>query len=172
MPYMDIWMYNSRPRMRVFLCYLLIFVAFFIFSDVMIFFYTKSLYKPIENYEVLVTTPQITVTLAEASNVNGNLKGAIKNNTNETMENQYIKFEFYSPRDVKMGTKYIEVGTLNPEEEKQYEFGFKFEKVSSVKISTATAEEVASATTEELEILPTFGPAGLLSAIILGYFFL
>lgn len=172
MPYMDIWMYNSRPRMKVFLCYLLIFVAFFIFSDVMIFLYTKSLYKPIESYEIEVSSPQVTVELAEASKANGNMKGTIKNNTNETMQNQYIKFEFYTPRDVKMGTQYIEVGLLNPQEEKQYEFGFKYTNISFVKISAATQDEVNNAPQEELDILPKFGPAGLLSAIILGYFLL
>ena len=79
MSYLDIWIYNSRPRMRVFLCYLLIFVVFFIFSDVMIYFYTKSLYQPMDSYEINVTEPEVTVTLAEATTMNGNIKGTIKN---------------------------------------------------------------------------------------------
>ena len=33
-------------------------------------------------------------------------------------------------------------------------------------------EEIENATPEELKIDPTYGPAGLISAIILGYFFL
>ena len=172
MSYLDIWIYDSTPRMRVFLCYLLIFVVFFIFSDVMIYFYTKSLYQPIENYEILAENMEVTVTQAEASNVNGNVKGTVKNNTNETITNQYLKFEFYTPRDVNIGTKYLKIENLNPGEEKEYELGFRFDSVSSVEISNASAEEAEAAAPEELEITPVFGPAGLISALILGYFFL
>ncbi len=34
------------------------------------------------------------------------------------------------------------------------------------------SEQIAKATPEELKIDPTYGPATLISAIILGYFFL
>ena len=172
MSYLDIWIYDSTHRIRVFLCYLLIFVAFFIFSDVMIYFYTKSLYRPIENYEILAENVEVTITQAEASNVNGNVKGTVKNNTNETITNQYLKFEFYTPRDVNIGTKYLKIENLNPGEEKQYELGFRFDSVSSVEISDASEEEAETAAPEELEITPVFGPAGLISVLILGYFFL
>ena len=172
MAYMDIWIYNSRPRIKVFLCYFLIFITIFIFSDVMIYLYTKSMYKPMEKYEVNVETLEVKVSVAEASNVNGNVKGTVKNNTNETITNQYLKFEFYTPRDVNIGTKYLKIENLNPGEEKEYELGFRFDSVSSVEISNASAEEAEAAAPEELEITPVFGPAGLISALILGYFFL
>ena len=67
--YLSIWIYNSRPRMKVLLCYVLLFLIVFAFSDVMIYLYTKSLYKPMEKYEVNIEAPQVTVNVAEASNV-------------------------------------------------------------------------------------------------------
>ena len=71
-----------------------------------------------------------------------------------------------------MEQKYLKIENLNPGEEKEYELGFRFDSVSSVEISNASAEEAEAASPEELEITPVFGPAGLISALILGYFFL
>ena len=92
MNYLDIWLFDSRPRIRVFFCYLLIFVFFFIFSDIMIYNYTKAMYQPMTSYEVNVTSPEVTVQTAEASNVNGNVKGTIKNTTEEVIDSHYFKF--------------------------------------------------------------------------------
>ena len=172
MSYLDIWFFDRSPRMKVFFCYLLIGIIFFVFSDFMIYFYTKSLYKPMTSYEINVTIPEVTISTAEASNVNGNVKGAIKNTTNEEIENQYLKFDFYTPREINVGTKYIKVDYLGQGEERQYEFGFRYDNVTSVKVSIIGEEEYTKATSEELKLEPVFGPAGLISVVILGYFFL
>ena len=103
--YLSIWIFNSRPRIKVFLCYLLLFITVFIFSDIMIYLYTKSLYQPMEKYEVNIEAPQVTINVAEASNVNGNVKGTIKNTTQEKITDKYIRFDFYTPREVNEGTK-------------------------------------------------------------------
>ncbi len=172
MNYLDIWFIDRRPRMKVFFCYLLIFVAFFIFSDLMIYGFTKSLYQPMTKFEVNITSPEVTVQTAEASNVNGNVKGTIKNTQETALENKYLKFDFYTPRDVNVGTKYIKIGNMAHGEEKAYELGFRYDNVTYVKVNMVDAKEVEKATPEELKIDPTYGPAGLISAVILGYFFL
>ena len=172
MSFMDVWIYDSTHRIKVFLCYFLIFVAFFIFSDVMIYLYTKSMYKTMNSYQVNSNMPLITVNEAIASNANGSVKGTIKNNSEELIKEGYLKFDFYTPRNVNVGTKYIEVNYLNPNEERNYEVGFKYDDVTDVKISMVSKEEVKNATPEELKENPIYGPAGLVSALILGYFFL
>lgn len=172
MDYLDIWFFDRRPRMKVFFCYLLIFVVFFIFSDFMIYAYTKSLYKPMTSYEVNIISPEVTVQIAEASNVNGNVKGTIKNTTDDVVEDKYLKFDFYTERGTNVGTKYLKVDKMYDGDELKYELGFRYDNVKSVKVSMVDAEEAVKATPEELEINPTYGPAGLLSAVILGYFFL
>ncbi len=169
MSYMDIWMYNSRPRIKVFLCYFLIFIAFFIFSDIMIFLYVRSTFKPMESYEIQAINPEITVSLAEASKTSGNVKGTIKNNTEEELINKYIKFDFYTPRDVNVGTKYIKIDKLEREEEKSYELGFRYSNVSSMKISVVNEEEAQNATAEELEISPVITTVGLIGKILALY---
>lgn len=170
MAYMDVWMYNSRPRMRVLFCYFLIFVAFFVFSDAMIYGYTKSLYKTIENYEIQVNEPQVTITSAEASSANGTIKGTISNNTNEEIRNQYLKFDFYTPRDINVGTKYLKIDNLNPAQTKQYEMNFRYDNVTSVEVSKVEENDIIKDTPERLEVNPVIGPASLLSGIL--YLFL
>lgn len=120
MGYMDIWIYNSRPRMKVFLCYFLIFITVFIFSDVMIYLYTKSMYKPMEKYEVNVETLEVKVSTAESSNVNGNVIGTIKNNTQKNIIDEYLRFDFYTPRNVNVGTKYLKIDEIRAGEEKKF----------------------------------------------------
>ena len=123
--YLSIWIFNSRPRIKVFLCYLLLFITVFVFSDIMIYLYTKSLYQPMEKYEVNIEAPQVTINVAEASNVNGNVKGTIKNTTQEKITDKYIRFDFYTPREVNVGTKYLKIDGLEVNEEKQFELGCK-----------------------------------------------
>ena len=44
----------------------------------MIYNYAKAMYQPMTSYEVNINSPEVIVTTAEASNVNGNVKGTIK----------------------------------------------------------------------------------------------
>ncbi len=169
--YLSIWIYNSRPRMKVFLCYLLLFITVFVFSDIMIYLYTKSLYQPMEKYEVNMKAPQVTISVAEASNVNGNVKGTIKNTTQEKIIDKYIRFDFYTPRNVNVGTKYLKIDSLEVGEEKQFELGFKYDNVNNVKISIAADDDLLKATPEELNFTPAFGPAGILQLLLLGRLF-
>lgn len=166
MSYLDVWIYNSKPRMRVFLCYLLIFVAFFIFSDIMIYLYTKSLYQPIENYEIQVNDAEVTVIETGVSNVNGNIRGTIKNTTDETFASKYLKFDFYTQRDVHAGVKYLKIGYLNPEEQKNYKLEFRYDNVNSVEISMVDEQEVKDSTPEQMQPTLMIGPAGMLSGIL------
>ena len=103
-----------------------------------------------EKYEVNIETPQVTVNVAEATNVNGNVKGTIKNTTEERVTDKYLRFDFYTPRDVNIGTKYLKIDSLEVGEEKQFELGFKYDNVSSVKITVAGNDDVLKATPEEL----------------------
>lgn len=169
--YLSIWIFNSRPRMKVLFCYLLLFIIVFVFSDIMTYLYTKSLYKPMEKYEIDIETPLVTIDLAEASNVNGNVKGTIKNTTEEKITDKYLRFDFYTPREVNIGTKYLKIDSLAVEEEKQYELGFKYDNVSYVKVTVAEEDDLLKATPEELEFTPTFGPAGIFELMLLGRLF-
>ena len=65
----------------------------------------------------------------------------------------------------------MKIDSLEVGEEKQFELGFKYDNVSSVKITVADNDDVLKATPEELEITPPFGPAGILQLVFLGRLF-
>ena len=60
-------------------------------------------------YKIEVENPNITIEQAKATYVNGYVNGKIKNNTEETINEKYIKFEFSTLRDVNIGNKYLKI---------------------------------------------------------------
>ena len=93
-------------RMKTFFIYFLLVVAFFIFSQVMIYIAINATFQ-YKNIEIKTTIPmEVEV---QATSVNGFAKGKIINNTESEIQNKYIKIECYSKYDTLMGTKYIEI---------------------------------------------------------------
>ena len=126
-------------RMKTFFIYFLLVVAFFIFSQVMIYIAinTTFQYKSI----VLKTTIPMEIEV-QATSLNGFAKGKIINNTENTIENKYIKIECYSKHDVLMGTEYIKIDKVGTNEEKEFEVYFKFDKVDRAVVDVVDGEEV------------------------------
>ena len=118
----------------------------------MIYLYINGTYKAIEDSKIEVENPNITIEQAKATYVNGYVNGKIKNNTEETINEKYIKFEFSTLRDVNIGNKYLKIENLEPGQEIEYKVNFKYQDIKKMKISEATAEEVKNATESEFEI--------------------
>ena len=73
---------------KKFFIYFLLVVAFFIFSQIMIYFALQTTYK-YKSVNIKTTIPiEIEV---QATLVNGFAKGKVKNNSEETLENKYIQ---------------------------------------------------------------------------------
>ena len=117
--YFDNFYRNTDNRMKNFFTYFLMFILLYVIVDILSFGYIYSTYKTIEQYEIVVTNPDVTVEKAKATNVNGFVEGKIRNNGTTTISNQYLKFDFYSERGVKVGTKYLKVDTLGESTEKE-----------------------------------------------------
>ena len=91
----------------------------------------------------------------------------IKNNATTTLSDQYLKFDFFSERGVRVGTKYLEVGTLGENAEKDYKVQFRFDNVKYFTVNLATQEEVDNAQEFEFEIDENIGVPLLFSSILL-----
>lgn len=131
--------------MKKFLIWILILVGFFIFSDFLINVGLNSTYKDIQRED---NNSQIVVYQAEATYVNGRIRGIIKDVT--TRQDGYIKIELYSKRNVLLGKSYIAIENTESEETQPFELLFKATDVESYKIEIVKEKE----TGEELEILP------------------
>lgn len=122
-------------------------VLFIIFSDFLINVSLNSSYRPIERKD---NVSQVNVYQAEATLVNGRIRGLITNSETDNISNKYLEFDFYSERDVFLGKKIINVNELQAGETQNFEILFKLENVDYYTVSVLDEKPEG----EEIEILP------------------
>lgn len=122
-----------------------ILVGVFILSDFLINVGLNSAYKNIQRTD---GNAQIVVYQADATYVNGRIRGLIKER--KTEQGKYLKVELYSKRDVLVGKSYIKIDDLQNGETQPFELFFKARDVASYKIQEVNEKEPG----DELEILP------------------
>ena len=111
-------------RMKTFLIYALLIAVLWIFSDIVIYLTVKGTYRTLDT-TVYLSSPEVTVTESKATYVNGYVKGSIKNITEETINNKFLKIDVYSERDNNLGAKYIRIDNLKPNEVREFNMGYK-----------------------------------------------
>ena len=80
-------------RMKTFLIYLLILVAFYIVSSILAYWYIQTTYSTIESHVIENPNIQVAIDDAEATLVNGYVSGTITNTSEEAINTIYIKFK-------------------------------------------------------------------------------
>lgn len=113
-------------RMKTLAKYVIWLVLFYIFSNLMIYLNIESTYQNIGRKDNL---PQVTVYQAQATKVNGRIKGSIYNSEAHKITNKYLRIDLYSERDVFLGSKYIDVSTMRDSETRNFEEYFKVQDV-------------------------------------------
>lgn len=148
--YMDFWFIDKRNRKKNLLMYLIIFVAFYLFTNLMIYLFVHGSYKPMQNYNIEKSNIEVIVEDARTTNVNGYVKGKVNNNTGGFVRDKYLKFEFVSERNINVGNKYIDLTGLAEDESKEFEIKYKFENVNNFKVSTIEKEEMKDINESEI----------------------
>ena len=115
-------------RLKKFLLYALAIIAFWIVSDILIYVAVNSTYVQIDT-KVEASLPQITIQESKATLVNGFVKGNINNNTDNTIDEEYVKIDLYSARNIKMGTKYVKIENLAPNQNQYFEMWHRYTDV-------------------------------------------
>ena len=113
-------------RMKTLAKYVIWLVLFYIFSNLMIYLNIESTYQNIGRKDNL---PQVTVYQAQATKVNGRIKGSIYNSEAHKITNKYLRIDLYSERDVFLGSEYIDVSTMRDSETRNFEIYFKVQDV-------------------------------------------
>ena len=121
-------------RMKTFFKYILAIVLLFVFSNLVINGLLRTSYNKIKDYDIDVSGLYIDITEAKASSWNGNIKGIVKNNSDQVVENKYLKVSMLSKNKRILGEKYIKIDKLEPEELKKFEVSFDYDNVKSFKI--------------------------------------
>lgn len=133
-------------RMKTFLKYAIWLILFFIFSEFIINVGLNSSYKDISRRD---TTSQVKIIQAQATLVNGRMKGTIRNSSEDYLTGKYVRIDFYSKRDVLLGKKYIEIGTTQNNGTQDFNIYFELQDVASYSISIVDNKEEG-----EIKLLP------------------
>lgn len=113
-------------RMKTLTKYVVWLVLFYIFSNIIITLYIETTYQNIGRKDNL---PQVTVYQAQATKINGRIKGTIYNSSEHRITNKYLRIDLYSERDVFLGSKYIDISTMRDRETRNFEEYFKIQDV-------------------------------------------
>lgn len=133
-------------RLKTFLIYGLLILGLWILSDILIFVGLNSTYQD-KSYNLSMQEYQIDITECRATYINGYVKGIITNNTENNINEKYLKIDCYSPRDTLLGTKYVQVQNVSPNESRDFEIYYKFEDVEYCNISLV--DELEEGVTED-----------------------
>ena len=136
-------------RMKTLLKYAIWLILFFIFSNIMINFSLETTYQNIGRKDNL---EQVNVYQAQATKINGRIKGSIYNNTESQILNDYLRIDLYSERDVFLGSKYVDISALRDNETRNFEVYFKMQDVDYYEMNF-TDEKVEGELPEMLQDL-------------------
>lgn len=144
-------------RMKTFLKYLFLFLAFYIFVSFMSYEFVKTTPKTMQNYSIEFQNPEITILDAQSSNVNGYVKGVIKNNTSETISDKYIKVDFLSDLENVIISKYIKIDSLDSGGKQNFEVNFNAENIKSFKMNLVDKKEETDLKINTKEVIGVAG---------------
>lgn len=124
-------------RMKTFFKYALMIAICYFGSNTLIYAGINNTYNDIVDYQYLnESNIEININEAKSTSINGYVKGTIKNKSNSKIKEEYVKIDFYSERNVNMGTKYIKIENLKAKSTVDFEVRFKYSNVSYFIITT------------------------------------
>ena len=138
---------NRMDKIKKYAMYFVLVIVFFIFSDFLIYVGLNSSYRDIKRQDSL---EEVSIYQAEATKVNGRIRGLIQNPNGEDLNGKYVEVDLYSKRDVFLGRKYIQINDLQQGDTQSFELLFKLEDVSSYNVSIVDEKQEE----EEIELLP------------------
>ena len=139
-------------RMKTFGMYLLWFVLLYMFVTVSAYGYIEASYKGIDGIIIKDDKMLITIDEAEATIVNGQIKGQIKNISQEDIGTKYIKIDLISKKGTLILTKYIEVDGLKTGEQKEFNFMFRAENIVKYQAQITDKAELKEGLSELVKI--------------------
>lgn len=132
-------------RLKTFLKYIIWVILFFILSEFLINVSLNANYRDIKRKD---STKEVQITQAQATLVNGRIKGTITNSEEDYLTGKYVRIDFYSKRDNLVGTKYIQIETTEATKTQEFKAYFELNDITSYEISI-----VDEKTTGEIKLI-------------------
>lgn len=152
--------------MKMFLKYLILFLLLYVFVNIISYGAIKTSYNNVTDYNINFTEPEVTISEAKATRVNGYVKGTIKNSTSESIKNKYIKIDFITKNNNTIVSKYIDIYGLNAQESK--DFNIKYDAEGITKFNMSIAEEKEKTNENIWQKVKYILAGGLLVYILIG----
>ena len=130
-------------RLKTFLKYLIIFVAFYFFTDLIISIALANNYKPMQSEGINANGYVITVEDAKSTTVSGYISGKIKQSEGAVEPDKYMQIDFFSKYGNVLGRKYIDISSVK-DVEKDFKTNFEYDDIGSYQISTTNEVEQLS----------------------------
>lgn len=123
-------------RIKTFLKYALLVIICYFGSNTLIYAAINNTYDDIASYE-FINSDSISVNTeeAKATSVNGYIKGTIENKSLNKIDETYIRIDFFSDKNVHMGSKYLKIENLDSKDSEEFNINFKYSNVSYCVIS-------------------------------------
>lgn len=134
-------------KIKKYLKYVLWLVAFFIFSNFLIYVGLNSSYKDMKRND---NTQEVIIYQAEATKVNGRIRGNIQNSEGKDLNGKYLEIDLYSKRDIFLGRQYIQINELEQGKTQAFEVLFELQDVSSYETKIVDKKEDGG----EIKLLP------------------
>ena len=121
-------------RMKKFLFYLIIFVAFFIYTSLMTKLALKNIYQKNVNVDILTESPVITVHNCETGNNSGLISGIVRNDTENYIEKAILCVDLYDENGL-VKTLTEELKYFHNNESIKFDLSFNEKNINSIKLS-------------------------------------
>lgn len=133
-------------KMKKYFIYIILLILLAVLSEFLIAVGLNSTYKQMQNSSSGIDN--VSILQAESTKVNGRIRGIINYDNNNSINGKYLKFDFFSDRNVNMGSKYIEIDKTSTEQ--PFELFFKLNNVTNYKMSVVDEKDAAT----EIELIP------------------
>ena len=120
--------------------YVILLIVAYIIVEVLVYFLTKTYYKDLNNYDILVESPVIEITESKVAKSKGYIQGNITNDTGELMRNLRVKFDFYNEQGKYVGSENKTIDVFNISERLNFDIKYEYKDVSEIKISIVREE--------------------------------
>ena len=115
--------------------YVILLIVAYIVVEVLVYFLTKTYYKDLNNYDILVESPVIEITESKVSKSKGYIQGNITNDTGELMRNLRVKFDFYNEQGRYVGSENKTIDVFNISERLNFDIKYEYDDVNEIRIS-------------------------------------
>ncbi len=120
--------------------YVILLIVAYIVVETLVYFLTKTYYKDLNNYDILVKSPVIEITESKVSKTKGYIQGNITNDTGELIRNLRVKFDFYNEQGKYVGSENKTIDVFNISERLNFDIKYEYKDVSEIKISIVREE--------------------------------